>query len=90
MYSLSAAAFDETETATIVFTYVTDTWKVTTPSTGDLSGKTLDISGTKPTAGKSTSNITISSGNISISDIKFGDYLCNTNASGKVTCEKNS
>ena len=52
---------------------------VTSPA--ELTG-TLDISGTKPTGGV----ITISNGNVSITDLEFGEYKCNTNADYKVTC----
>ena len=83
-----ASAGFETENATIVFTYnTTDAkWKVTTPSSGSLAGQELEISGTKPTGGTGA-NITISGGEVTVSGLKYGDYVCKTQ-DGKAVCEK--
>ena len=52
---------------------------VKTPA--ELTGS-LDISGTKPTGGL----VTIQNGEVTITDLIFGEYKCNTNSESKVTC----
>nr|MCR4662059.1 prepilin-type N-terminal cleavage/methylation domain-containing protein [Clostridia bacterium] len=74
----------ESENSTIVFKYTDNKWKV---SGGELNGQELQMTGTKPT-GDNDSNITISNGNITVSNIKYGDYYCSTNSDGKAVCSK--
>ena len=47
-------------------------------------GNILEMTGTKPTGGK----IKIVNGIVSVENLKFGDYYCNTNSQGKVSCLK--
>ena len=42
------------------------------------------ISGTKPTEGK----FILENGNISVENVKFGDFYCSTEQNGKVSCSK--
>ena len=51
--------------------------------------KELLISGTKPT-GTNESSIVISSGNVSLNNVKFNGFTCNTNNEYKVVCESGS
>ncbi len=87
--SNQASAGFETENATITFTYSSQSkkWAVSVPAEGELNGKELDISGTKPTASGEDANITISSGNVTIKGLKFGDYVCKTE-NDKAVCTK--
>ena len=77
----------ETENATVVFKYnsTSKAWETTISE----ATKTLDMTGTKPT-GDNASNITIANGNVSVTNLKFGDYNCSSNAAGKVSCEKSA
>ncbi len=42
------------------------------------------ISGTKPTGGK----YTLENGDVSVENVKFGDFYCSTEQNGKVSCSK--
>ena len=68
----------------VTFTYDNDTKKWVT--TGN---KELLISGTKPT-GDNDSSITVSGGNVSLTNVKFNGFACNTNNEYKVVCEVGS
>ena len=68
----------------VTFTYDTDNNKWIT--VGD---KELLISGTKPTVDNSSS-ITVSGGNVSLTNVKFNGFTCNTNNEYKVECEVGS
>ena len=77
----------EANNTTISFNCTSGTCTVATSDTADSSivGKTLEISGTKPTEG----TISISTGAVSVSNLKFGDYWCSTGTgtnAEKVTC----
>ena len=69
---------------TVTFTYDNENKKWIT--VGD---KELLISGTKPT-GDNDSSITVSGGNVSLTNVKFNGYACNTNNEYKVVCEVGS
>ena len=47
-------------------------------------GSVLEMTGTKPTGGK----VKIINGVVSVENLKFGEYYCNSNDNGKVTCSK--
>ena len=78
----------ESTNSTIVFKCKSSACTVTT--TGDLSGKSLEISGTKPNKDASPEGtITITDGKVTVSGLKFGDYTCEVGASEKANCTKN-
>ncbi len=83
--SNQASAGFESENPTIVFTYDSEgsKWKVTGPTGCALIGEELEVGGTKPNAG----TITITSGTVSITGLKYGDYTCKTEGE-KAVCEK--
>ena len=63
---------------------------ITVTTTGDLNGKSLEISGTKPNKDASPEGtITITDGKVTVSGLKFGDYTCEVGASEKANCTKN-
>jgi len=68
----------------VTFTYDGDNSKWIT-----IGDKELLISGTKPT-GDNNSSIIVSGGNVSLTNVKFNGFTCNTNNEYKVECESGS
>ena len=51
-------------------------------TTTSFTDGTLDISGTKPEAG----SVTINNGEVTVTNLQFGEYYCNTTTDGKISC----